>query len=183
MRALRMNAAGLAALLAPLAVLTLGGCLLPQPDTPPIGPPNVMSGRVGAPQVSAPQADTALTTPAPSDAPSAAASAAPPPASSQPGSAGAVAARSATLLEGRVVGAIATRVAAVAEAAGQPGALVAPDADGRFALPLAPGRYTLELTVAGGVIVAMPVVEVTADGPNRVQVTVSEGAAAVTATE
>lgn len=190
MRAPKLNVArrGLVAWLAPLLVLTVGGCLLPQPDTPPIGPPGAMSK--AAPEVKRPTVDMAVTTPSPAPSgaapmattlPAAAtaggaadASSAPPVATGMPESA-------MPRLEGRVTGATVTRVTAVPEAAGQPGALVTPEVDGRFSLALAPGRYRLELTVASGVIVATPVIEVTGGEPLRLVVTVSADRKSATA--
>ncbi len=176
---------GFAAWLAPLVVLTLGGCLLPQPDTPPIGPPGA-SGRVAAPDTKRPTTDTALASPAPAATepmattlPAASATA-----GVTSGAAGMMPDSAPGRLEGRITGATATRVSAVPEAAGQPGALVTPEVDGRFTLALAPGRYTLELTIAGGVVIATPVVEVKAGEPTRVEVTVAaDGKAAGVAPE
>lgn len=179
MRAPNSNAVGrLASWLAPLMLLTLAGCLLPQPDTPPIGPPNA-TGRVSAPDVKRPSSDTALATPAPAPSPAAPmATMVPATPSGLPN--GAAAERVTGLLEGRITGATATRVTAVAQAAGQPGALVRPEGDGTFTLALAPGRYTLELTTADGVLVATPAIEVKAAEPTRVTVTVSADGKAAT---
>ena len=165
---------GLLVALAPLLAATLGGCLLPQPDTPPIPPGNRPNMGVGAPNVRpGPTQDATLATPAPEATPIAATAPASPgmaagtaPPSEEPN-------RMATILEGRIVGATATRITAVADAKGAAGALVEPDAEGRFTLPLAPGRYTLEITLADGVLIATPAVEVTAAGPNRIVVTIA----------
>lgn len=136
------------------AAAAMGGCMIPQPDTPPIGPSITM----GAPNKATP-------VPTPENV-------------AAPTSAGAPAAdaakRYATRLVGRIEGATASRITAVPENPDLPGVLVMPAEDGSFALELAGGgTYRLELTVGAATIVATPAVDLAEDGERRVVIKVA----------
>ena len=113
------------------AVLALlaSGCLLPQPDTPPV-PPSVagpmtapQEGAVGGKADAMPNAGTTTMQPPPSPLPGA--------------------------LVGRVEGLAATAIAAVSVETGEPIASVVVGAEGAFELSAPAGRYWLELTADG----------------------------------